>query len=276
MIYRPHILIFGLFLAFSFQMACGQSSLGLRGSNFYVGYNDISQLEGASTVLSGSSYSSSDYRFRRFAVGGFYEFSPKSTFYKRVVFQFAEDFANDGKTWNLAQGERAILSLRRSSPSFTGAFSTGRFWQIKRLRFAFGIEAGLTYSRGAKQMELYSFFDSLEILRGMTSFNTSQPAIYQPYAKWFGSGYYRFSKRFALGIELAYGLEGYYSKGTKSVTRIDRDPAGNTLNMSMENTDVKFFYVNLPARLTLPYIGITYLFGQKSDEQGVDREVVNR
>ncbi len=241
--------------------------MGLRGSNFYIGYNDRSQLEGASTVLSGSSYSSSDSRFRRFAIGGFYESSSKSAFYRRVVFQFEEDFANDGKTWNLANGERAILSLRRSSPSITGAFSVGRFWQIKRLRFAFGFEAGLTYSPGYEQMELYSFFDSLGILRGMTSFNTSQPAAYQPYLKWFGSGYYRFTNHLAVGIELAYGLEGYYSSGTKSVVRNDLGPTGNIFSTSTENSETKVFYINLPTNFTLPFIGVSYLIQNKSDRK---------
>jgi hypothetical protein len=259
------------------QWLNGQSSsIGLRLGRFYVSQSERIELEGAPIVFSNWASSGFDSRSSRFAIGGFYETSRKSDFYQRFIFQYEVNRANQGSTWNLIHNETITLDLRVSTPSFTGAFSTGRFWNIKRLRFAFGLEAGMTFAPAYEQSELYTFFDSLGMKQGLVSFNTSEPASYQPYLKWFGSGYYRFSKRFAVGIELAYGLEGYHSKGTKSVTRIDRDPAGNTLNTSMENTDVKFFYVNLPARLNLPYIGITYLFGQKSDEQGVDREVVNR
>ena len=240
------------------------SSMGLRLGRFWLNHYHRTSLEGASILFPNLSLPERDNRSRSFAMGGFYELERKSAFYQRFIFQYEENRSNNESNWNLSTGEHVILNLHRSSPSLTGAYSLGRFWQIKRLRFAFGIEAGMTFTPGYVQTELYTFYDSLGAKEGLVSFRSTEIAEYQPYLKWFGSGYYRFSKHFSVGIELTYGLEGYFSKGTKSVVRNNLDPAGNILSTSTEYTEIKKFYINLPANITLPYLGITYLFGDRN------------
>jgi hypothetical protein len=266
------ILLTFLFLLGLLQVVGQTSTVGIRLAKLSVNNYTKTQLEGAPVIFSNwYAQGHEDHDFN-IAFAGFYEFYKKSTIYKRVIFQYEANLANDGTTWNLADGERATLSLHRSSPAITGAFSMGRFWQIKRLRFAFGFEAGITYSPSFEQLELYTFFDSLSTKKGLISFRTTEIADYQPYLKWFGSGYYRFSKNFSIGLELTYGLVGYYRKGTKSIVRKDMDPLGTVLGTSTQNTNLKDFYVNLPQNITLPYLGISYLLGdRKNNRQAADQ-----
>lgn len=135
---------------------------------------------------------------------------------------------------------------------------------MNRLRLAFGLEVGFGYSPGYEQSELYYFYDSLGLNEGAFHFQTSIPESYQPYLKWFGSGYYRFSKRFALGIELAYGLEGYITKGSRTVIQENLDPNGLVISTNATSTRIDHRIVEFPASISLPFLGLSYQLGNRN------------